>query len=87
MFFVFPIAPVEPKFDLNVIFVYSWATFHLIYVYFMSNIIREIFVEDYVQQVSTSIKETLHDLNLLRHTRDFKFFMLQSQWGVKIFVF
>ena len=53
----------------------------------MSNIIREIFVEDHVQQVSTSIKETLHDLNLLRHTRDFKFFMSQSQWRVKIFVF
>ena len=38
----------------------------------MSNIIREIFVEDHVQQVSTSIKEILRDLNLLRHARDFK---------------
>ena len=52
----------------------------------MSNIIREIFVEDHVQQVSTSIKETLRDLNLLRHARDFKFCMSQAQWRVKIFV-
>ena len=49
--FVFPLASVEPYFDLNVIFVYSWATFYLIY--FISNIIREIFVEDHVQHVST----------------------------------
>ena len=61
--------------DLNVIFLYSWATFY--FIYFMSNIIREIFVEDHVQQVSTSIKETLHDL--LRHARDFKFCMSQAQ--------
>ena len=54
---------------------------------FMSNIIREIFVEDHVQQVSTSIKETLRDLNLLLHARDFKFCMSQAQWHVKIFVF
>ena len=53
----------------------------------MSNIIREIFVEDHVQQVSTSIKEILRDLNLLRHARDFKFCMSQAQWRVKIFVF
>ena len=53
----------------------------------MSNIIREIFVEDHVQQVSMSMKETLRDLNLLRHARDFKFCMLQAQWRVKIFVF
>ena len=33
----------------------------------MSNIIREIFVEDHVQQVSRSIKETLRDLTLLLH--------------------
>ena len=83
--FVFPLAPVEPKFDLNVIFVYSWATFYLLY--FISNIIREIFVEDHVQQVSTSIKETLRDLTLLCHARDFKFCMSQAQWCVKIFVF
>ena len=51
----------------------------------MSNIIREIFVEDYVQQVSTSIKETL--LDLLRHARDFKFHISQAQWRVKIFAF
>ena len=51
----------------------------------MSNIIREIFVEDHVQQVSTSIKGTLHDL--LRHARDFKFCMSQAQWRVKIFSF
>ena len=53
----------------------------------MSNIIREIFVEDHVQQVSTSIKETLRDLNLLRHARDFKFCMSPAQWRVKILVF
>jgi len=53
----------------------------------MSNIIREIFVEDHVQQVSMSMKETLRDLNLLRHARYFKFCMLQAQWRVKIFVF
>ena len=53
----------------------------------MSNIIRETFVEDHVQQVSTSIKEILRDLNLLRHARDFKFCMSQAQWRVKIFVF
>ena len=53
----------------------------------MSNIIREIFVEDHVQQVSTSIKETLRDLYLLRHARDFKFYMSQAQWRVKIFAF
>ena len=51
----------------------------------MSNIIREIFVEDHVQQVSTSIKETLHDF--LRQARDFKFYMSQTQWRVKIFSF
>ena len=51
----------------------------------MSNIIREIFVEDHVQQVSTSIKEALHDL--LRHARDFKFYMSQAQRRVKIFSF
>ena len=50
----------------------------------MSNVIREIFVEDHVQQVST---ETLRDLNLLRHVLDFKFCMSQAQWRVKIFVF
>ena len=43
---------------------------------FMSNIIREIFVEDHVQQVST---ETLRDLNLLHRARDFKFCMSQAQ--------
>ena len=43
---------------------------------FMSNIIREIFVEDHVQQVST---ETLRDLNLLHSARDFKFCMSQAQ--------
>ena len=48
----------------------------------MSNIIREIFVEDHVQQVST---ETLRDL--LRHALDFKFCMSQAQWRVKIFLF
>ena len=53
----------------------------------MSSIIREIFVEDHVQQVSTSIKETLRDLYLLRHARDFNFYMLQAQWRVKIFAF
>ena len=78
----------------------------------MSNIIREIFVEDHVQQVSTSIKETLRNLYLLRqvsfaghrsqvaghrsqvaghrslrHARDFKFYMWQAQWRVKIFAF
>ena len=42
----------------------------------MSNIIREIFVEDHVQQVST---ETLRDLNLLHRARDFKFCMSQAQ--------
>ena len=50
----------------------------------MSNIIREIFVEDHVQQVSTIIKETLRDMTLLRHARDFKFCMSQAQWRVKI---
>ena len=53
----------------------------------MSSIIREIFVEDHVQQVLTSIKETLRDLYLLRHARDFKFYMSQAQWRVKIFAF
>ena len=53
----------------------------------MSNIIREIFVEDHVQQVSTSIKETLRDLYLLLHARDFKFYISQAQWRVKIFAF
>ena len=53
----------------------------------MSNIIREIFEEDDVQQVSTSIKETMRGLNLLRHARDFKFYMSQAQWRVKIFAF
>ena len=48
----------------------------------MSNIIREILVEDHVKQVST---ETLRDL--LRHAVDFKFCMSQAQWRVKIFVF
>ena len=44
----------------------------------MSNIIREIFVEDHVQ-VSTNIKETLRDLN----ARDFKICMSQApQWHV-----
>ena len=52
----------------------------------MSNI-TEIFVEDHVQQVSTSNKETLRDLHLLRHARDFKFYMSQAQWRVKIFAF
>ena len=52
----------------------------------MSNI-TEIFVEDHVQQVSTSNKETLRDLYLLRHARDFKFYMSQAQWRVKIFAF
>ena len=52
---------------------------------FMSNIIREIFVEDHEQQVSTSIKEILRDLNLF--ARDFKFCMSQAQWRVKIFAF
>ena len=52
----------------------------------MSNIIREIFVEDHVQQIP-SIKETLRDLTLLRHARDFKFCMSQAQWRVKIFEF
>ena len=61
---------------LNVIFVYSWATFYLIY--FTSNIIREIFVEDHVQQGSTSIKEILRDLNLLCHARDFEFLYVAS---------
>ena len=42
----------------------------------MSNI-REIFVEDHVRQVSTSITETLREL--LRHARDFKFYMSQAQ--------
>ena len=31
LFFVFPLAPVEPLFDFNVIFLYSWATFYFIY--------------------------------------------------------
>ena len=53
----------------------------------MLNIIREIFVEDQVQQVSTSIKETLRYLYLLRHVRDFKFYTSQAQWRVKIFTF
>ena len=53
----------------------------------MSNIIREIFEEDDVQQVSTSIKETMRGLNLLRQARDFKFYMSQAQWRVKIFAF
>ena len=53
----------------------------------MSNSIIEIFVEDHVQQVSTSIKETLRDLYLLRHARDFKFYLSQAQWRVKIFAF
>ena len=53
----------------------------------MSNIIREIFVEDHIQQVSTSIKETLRDLHLLSHARDFKFYVSQAQWRVKIFAF
>ena len=53
----------------------------------MSNIIREIFVEDHVQYVSTSIKETLRELYLLRHARDFKFFMSQALWRVKRFAF
>jgi len=54
----------------------------------MSNIIREIFVEDDVQQVWTSIyKKPLHDLYLLRHARDFKIYMSQAQWCVKIFAF
>ena len=66
-------------------FVYSWAAFY--FIYFMSNIIREISVEDHVQQVSTSIKEALRDLYLLRHDRDFKFYMSQAQWRVKIFTF
>ena len=44
-------------------------------------------MEDHVVQVSTSIKETLRDLNLLRHARDFKFCMSPAQWRVKIFVF
>ena len=48
----------------------------------MSNVIREIFVEDHVQ-VLTSIKETLSDLNAC----DFKFCMSQAQWRVKIFMF
>ena len=39
------------------------------------------FVEDHVQQVSTSIKETLRDLYLLRHARDFKFYMSQAQFS------
>ena len=47
----------------------------------MSNIIREIFVEDHVQ-VSTSIKEILRDLG-----SRFKFCMSQAQWRVKILVF
>ena len=53
----------------------------------MSSIIGEIFVEDHVQQVSTSIKETLRDLYLLRHARDFKFYKSQAQWRVKILAF
>ena len=48
----------------------------------MSNIIREIFVEDHVR-VLRSIEETLRDLN----GRDFKFCISQAQWRVKIFVF
>ena len=36
-------------------------------------------MEDHVQQVSTSIiKETLCDLNLLRHARDFEFLYVAS---------
>ena len=50
----------------------------------MSNIIREIFVEDHVQQVSTSIEETLRDLYVLCHARDFKF-LSQAQWRVFAF--
>ena len=52
--FVFPLAPIEPLYDLNVIFPYGWATFYFIYL--MSNIISEIFVGDHVQQVSTSVR-------------------------------
>ena len=45
----------------------------------MSNIIREIFVDDHVQQVSKTInKETFRDLNLLRHARDFGFLYVAS---------
>ena len=69
LFFVFRFLLLKHLFDSNVIFVYSWGTFY--FIYFMSNIIREMFVEDHVRQVSTSIKATLHDL--LRHARDFKF--------------
>ena len=42
-------------------------------------------MEDHVQQVSTSIKETFRDL--FRHARDFKFYMSQAQWRGKIFSF
>ena len=44
-------------------------------------------MEDHVQQVSTSIKERLRDLYLLRLARDFKFYVSQVQWRVKIFAF
>ena len=71
-FFIFPFAPVEPPFVAGPLYI-SFS--------FMSNILREVFVENHVQQVRECVKETAP------LGRKFQISYVASTVRVKIFAF